>query len=597
MCGIAGIYNLNGEPVPLAQIKRMCDVMRHRGPDDEGQYVDGGIGLGHRRLAIIDLSPAAHQPMANEDGSILIVYNGEIYNFPELVPILTAKGHRFHSKSDAEVVIHAYEEWGEDCIHKFNGIFAFAIWDSHQRKLFLARDRFGVKPLYYTIQNGQFIFASEIKAILEVDGVERRVCLEALNEYFTFQNVFSDKTLFEGIRILPAGHVMSVSEKGVETREYWDLVFNEDEIGEEECKRRIREVFERAVTRQLISDVPVGSYLSGGMDSGSLVAVASRHIPRLMTFTGGFDLSSVSGMELAFDEREDAEIVSSAFRTEHYEMVMHAGDMAWVLPKLVWHLEDLRVGMCYQNYYIARLASKFVKVLLGGTGGDEMFGGYPWRYDLIADCNDEDEFDRRYYRYWMRLVPDEEKRDFLSDEVWVEVRDRSPFESYKRVIERTKGLGSLNKAFYFEAKTFLHGLLVVEDKISMAHSLEVRVPFLDNELVDLALAIPAKFKYRNGNGKYILRQAMNGLLPESIVYKPKQGFSPPDESWYRGETMDYIKEILLDPRALNRGYFKPDYIRKVIAEHTEGRVNHRLLIWSLLCFEWWNRLFMDKETI
>jgi asparagine synthase (glutamine-hydrolysing) len=596
MCGIAGIFDLAGRPVGDAEVRAMNNAIRHRGPDDGGQYVEQGLGLANRRLAIIDLSPAGHQPMANEDGSLLLVYNGELYNFTELVPLLQSRGHSFHSKTDTEVVLHAYEEWGPDCLHRMNGMFAFALWDQRRRELFLARDRFGIKPLYYAHHDGRFVFGSEIKSLLHA-GIPRRVSPEALVEYFTFQNMLSDLTLFDGVRLLPAGHTLTVSDDGVASRRYWDLTFDpDDNVGEDAWAEQIRGTFEEVVTRQLISDVPVGSYLSGGMDSASIAAVASRNVPRLMTFTGGFDLSSVTGLELVFDERADAELVASEFRTQHYEMVMHAGDMAWALPELVWHLEDLRVGMSYPNYYIAGLASKFVKVALGGAGGDEVFGGYPWRYELVAGLDDPQAFDRAYYEYWSRLVPDSEKAAFFADEVWSQARDRSTFDVYRSVLEPAAQLQPLEKALYFEAKTFLHGLLVVEDKVSMAHSLEVRVPFLDNALVALAERIPARIKHGQGGGKELLRKAMAPLLPADIVEKGKQGFSPPDESWYRGPTMDYLREILLDPRSLGRGYFQPSFVRRVLAEHVEGKVNHRLLIWSLLCFEWWNRLFMDGDA-
>jgi asparagine synthase (glutamine-hydrolysing) len=596
MCGIAGIFDLAGRPVADSQVRAMNEAIRHRGPDDGGQYLEQGLGLANRRLAIIDLSPAGHQPMANEDGSLLLVYNGELYNFTELVPLLQSRGHTFHSKTDTEVILHAYEEWGPDCLQRMNGMFSFALWDQRRRQLFLARDRFGIKPLYYALHDGRFVFASEIKSLLHA-GIPRRVSPEALVEYFTFQNMLSDLTLFDGVKLLPAGHTLTVSDGGLATRQYWDLTFDPDEsVGEDAWAGQIRGTFEEVVTRQLISDVPVGSYLSGGMDSASIAAIASRNVPRLMTFTGGFDLSSVTGFELVFDERADAEVVASEFRTQHYEMVMHAGDMAWALPELVWHLEDLRVGMSYPNYYIAGLASKFVKVALGGAGGDEVFGGYPWRYELVAGLDDPAAFDRAYYDYWSRLVPDSEKPAFFADEVWSQARDRSTFDLYRSVLEPVAKLEPLEKALYFEAKTFLHGLLVVEDKVSMAHSLEVRVPFLDNALVELAQRIPARIKHGQGGGKELLREAMAPLLPAEIVEKRKQGFSPPDQSWYRGPTMDYLREVLLDPRSLGRGYFQPAFVRRVLEEHLEGRVNHRLLIWSLLCFEWWNRLFMDGDA-
>jgi asparagine synthase (glutamine-hydrolysing) len=596
MCGIAGIYDLRGRPIAASEVRAMNDVIRHRGPDDGGEYVEQALGLANRRLSIIDLSPAGHQPMANEDGSLLLVYNGELYNFQELVPLLEARGHRFHSKTDTEVVLHSYEEWGPDCLTHFNGMFAFAIWDQRERRLFLARDRFGIKPLYYAQADGRFVFASEVKSLLRA-GVPRRVSPEALVEYFTFQNLLSDLTLFDGVRLLPPGHTLTVSEDGIKTERYWDLTFDPEEgVDDEEWSERIRGVFEEVVTRQLVSDVPVGSYLSGGMDSASIAAVASRNVPRLMTFTGGFDLSSVDGLELVFDERADAELVASKFRTQHYEMVMHAGDMAWALPELVWHLEDLRVGMSYPNYYIAGLASKFVKVALGGAGGDELFAGYPWRYELVSELDDPTSFDTAYYDYWARLVPDGEKRSFFTPDVLVRAGDHSPFELFRQTMQPAAGLDPLSKALYFEAKTFLHGLLVVEDKVSMAHSLEVRVPFLDNELVALAEKIPSRLKHGEGGGKKLLRDAMAPLLPANIVEKRKQGFSPPDQSWYRGPTMEYIREVLLERRSLERGYFEPAYVKRVLHEHLEGRVNHRLLIWSLLSFEWWNRLFMDGDA-
>ena len=574
----------------------MVRAIRHRGPDDHGVWTDGSVGLSNARLAILDLSDAGHQPMLGGDGRHVLAYNGELYNFRELAGELERSGHRFRSRSDTEVVLHAFEEWGPACVERFNGMFAFAVWDSVRRELFIARDRFGIKPLYYARTEDRLLFGSEVKALLAA-GHDVAVSPEALSEYFTFQNIYSNLTLFKGVHLLPAAHSLTVSADGMRVDRYWDLELDPDEsVSEDEWVVAIRAAFEAAVSRQIVSDVPVGSYLSGGMDSASIAAGAGRSIPRLMTFTGGFDLSSVEGLELVFDERADAELAASAFRTEHYEMVMHAGDMAWVLPELIWHLEDPRIGMCYQNHYIARLASKFVKVVLAGTGGDELFAGYPWRYALIEDATRTDVFEQRYYEYWTRLVSDEEKPEFFLPDVWALVHDYAPRDVFRRVLEPAAGQDPISKALYFEAKTFLHGLLVVEDKVSMAHSLEARVPFLDNELVDIARRIPARLKHADADGKRLLRRAMVGLLPADLLEKKKQGFSPPDQSWYRGPTMNYIREILLDPRTLSRGWFQEQYVRRMLDEHTAGRVNHRLLIWSLLCFEWWNRLFIDGDA-
>ena len=334
------------------------------GPDGEGIWSAGHIGLGHRRLAIIDLTPAGHQPMCNETADVVIVYNGELYNHPDLRKELETAGHLFHSRSDTETIIHAYEEWGPACLDRFNGMFAFAIWDAKEKKLFLARDRYGIKPLYYYYDGVKFVFGSEIKAILAYPGVPRAVCYPALNEYFTFQNILSDLTLFDGIKILPAGFTIELNldnrseEDNFILKKYWDFDFSQPDptISYEKATDELYRLFDQAVTRQLMSDVPIASYLSGGMDSGSITAVARRNLGRLLTFTGGFDLSSVSGLELNFDERANSEVLSNLIKTEHYEMVMHAGDMEQVMPDLIWHLEDLRVGQCYPNYYIAGLA-------------------------------------------------------------------------------------------------------------------------------------------------------------------------------------------------------------------------------------------------
>jgi asparagine synthase (glutamine-hydrolysing) len=623
MCGICGILQFNDESVSLPLIRKMADVIRHRGPDDDGYYVDGQVALGHRRLAIIDLSPAGHQPMCNETGDVIIVYNGELFNYQLLRVELQAHGHRFFSQSDTEVIVHAYEEWGERCVERFNGQFAFAIWDAKQKTLFLARDRFGVKPLYYYVDRQRFLFASEIKAIRAIPSVKRGVSLPALNEYFTFQNVLSDLTLFEGVFLLPAGHHLTLSPQNPSPRpvRYWDYPIGTEQlkISEEEAIEEVYRLFVQAVSRQLMSDVPVASYLSGGMDSGSICAVAGRQLGRLLTFTCGFDLSSASGLELNFDERKNAEVLANLLKTEHYETVLHAGDMEYIMPELIWHLEDLRVGQCYPNYYVARLAGKFVKVVLSGGGGDEIFGGYPWRYFRGLNSQTADEYYRSYYDFWQRLVPDTDKSAFFVADALKGLDVNSTFDTFRSVMSpaqiplKTRE-DYVNTSLYFELKTFLNGLLIVEDKISMAHSLETRVPFLDNDLVDFAMRLPARFKIRNmdhtdtvdedepakrirfqlqnDDGKLILRQAMSRIIPQDVATRSKQGFSAPDASWFRGESIDYINRLLRDPRARIFEYLAPDYVTSRLDEHTSGRHNNRLFIWSLLSFEWWLRKFM-----
>jgi asparagine synthase (glutamine-hydrolysing) len=626
MCGIAGIYDLGAGRPTESVLGRMVEAVAHRGPDGDGCYFDGPVALGHRRLAIIDLTPAGRQPIANETGDVVVVHNGEIYNFQALRRTLEAAGHVFASHTDSEVIVHAYEEWGEGCVERFNGMFAFAVYDRRGRAsnghLFLARDRYGVKPLYYCETADVVLFASEIKALLQHPALSVRVSPAALIEYFTFQNIFSDLTLFAGVHLLPPGSTLSIDRVRAERivqRRYWRYPCPPSRsITAEDAADELFHRFERAVTRQLVSDVPVGAYLSGGMDSASIVSVATRDHPRLVTFTQGFDLSSASGLELGFDERRSAEFLSNLLKTEHYEMVMHAGDMEWVLPKLIWHLEDLRVGQCYPNFCVARLASRFVKVVLSGAGGDELFGGYPWRYYRGTDGAGRDAFFTRYYQFWQRLIPDEETADLLTPEMARGMHGR-PVEVFRAVFDDWPGElctpdDHLNASLYFEFKTFLHGLLVVEDKLSMAHGLETRVPFLDDDLVDFALQLPPSLKLRaaghvmvdenvpgkrrlydlqTSDGKVVLRQAMARLIPSEITERAKQGFSAPDASWFRGESIDYIKTLLGDPSARIYEYLQPAYVRAKLEEHTSGRANRRLFIWSLLSFEWWCRTFLE----
>jgi len=627
MCGIAGVFSLSGEAVPVGLLKRMTDSIAHRGPDGEGHYTDRSVGLGHRRLAIIDLSPAGHQPMATESGDVITVYNGEIFNFQKLRVELEALGHRFHSQTDSEVAVNAFERWGAACIERFDGMFAFAMYDRRPRRgrLFLARDRFGVKPLYYYHRGDLFAFASEIKALLVHPEIRAQVDHAALSDYFTFQNTFGDRTLFEGIKILPPGCTLTVdpdSPTPVRRARYWDYHFDSSgfDMSFEECADELYRLFSRAVIRQMVADVPVGSYLSGGVDSGSITAVASRQVPRMYTFTGGFDLSSASGLELAYDERPASELLSNQFKTEHYEVVMHAGDMENVLPKLIWHLEDLRVGQCYPNYYVARLAGKFVKVVLSGSGGDELFAGYPWRYYRGVQAEGPDAYYRAYYDYWQRLVPDDERPAFYNAATYALVKDVNPLDTFRAVFaEGRQSLDTLedvvNASLYFEIKTFLHGLFVVEDKLSMAHSLETRVPFMDNELVEFAQRIPPRFKLAElavaprvdeddpgkvlrygsrpgADGKLVMRRAMTRLIPESIIQRTKQGFSAPDASWFRGESLNYVNALLGNPKARIYDFLEKAYVSRMLEEHCSGRINHRLLIWSLLSFEWWLRKFL-----
>lgn len=674
MCGIAGALSLNGAPLDWRRLKPMLDAVAHRGPDDAGYLVwhtgrthsrtgsyghaftdsrfsylspllpaidstagaealDAGhwdLFLGHRRLSIIDLSPRGHQPMADRAQRLWIAYNGEVYNFRELRGELTAKGYEFRSDSDTEVVLHAYAEWGPDCVRRFNGMFALAIWDVDRQRLFLARDRYGIKPLYYRLRDDLLAFGSEIKSILPLLDGAPRVDLLALNEYFSFQNVFSDRTLFADIRLLPPGSMLLVDLHGgtVRTERYWDFDFSSvRDRREEELEEHLVGLIENAVRRQCVSDVPLGSYLSGGMDSGTVAAVASRVLGRISTFTAGFDLSEAADHELTFDERELAERMASALQTEHYEVVLHSGDMEACIDWLVRHLEDLRIGQCYPNALVARLAGKFVKVVTSGAGGDELFGGYPWRYAAAIAQNGRGYIDN-YYSYWKRLVADEDKARLFTPEILDGLHGllgsgKTALGDHTRGVFRNVFAGPVEThdvteqvahSLYFECKTFLHGLLVVEDKLSMAQSLETRVPFLDNDLVDFACSIPVWHKLADlshlkpidenmprkknyydhlqpGTGKTILRAAMERILPPQVTQARKQGFSAPDESWFRGRSADFVRERLLDRgQALHR-FVDRGYIETALDDHWSGRNNKRLLIWSLLSFESWLRQF------
>lgn len=625
MCGIAGIFNLNGEPVSPVLLRKMTDAIAHRGPDGEGFYTDSFIGLGHRRLAIIDLSPAGHQPMATAQNKHIITYNGEVYNFQELRTELETLGHQFHSRSDTEVVLYAYKEWGARCLDRLNGHFAFAIWDRANQELFLARDRYGTKPLYYTFAGPYFLFASEQKAILTHPAVKREIDLEALLEYFTFQNIFTDKTLLKGIKLFPAGSYaflpLSATSHELRTIRYWDYNFQEPDhpAPRQEYIEELDRLFCQAVNRQLVSDVDVGAYLSGGMDSGSITAIAAKQLPYMKTFTCGFDLHSASGLELAFDERGKAEYMSYLFKTEHYEMVLKAGDMERILPKLAWHLEEPRVGQSYPNYYAAQLASKFVKVVLSGAGGDELFGGYPWRYYRAVDPTDSfEQYVDKYYLFWQRLLPNTAIQKVFAP-VWNDVKHvwtrdifRDVFKKHEHKLSRPEDY--INHSLNFEARTFLHGLLIVDDKLSMAHGLETRVPFLDNDMVDFAMRCPVTFKINNlvevtrinenepgkinkyfkktRDGKQILRDVMKRYIPNEVTNAVKQGFSAPDASWFKGESIDYVKREILNKKANIYEYFDYNTVERYVGEHLSGQENRRLFIWSLLNIEWWLKSYM-----
>ena len=630
MCGLLGLYNLNNQQINESHFKKMASKINHRGPDGEGFYFDDNIALAHKRLAILDISDNGKQPMFSNDGNWVIVFNGCIYNYKELRLELEKIGHSFVSNSDTEVICEGLSCFGIKYFERLNGMFAIAAWNITKNELVLSRDRYGIKPMYYWFNEKSICFSSEIKSIIEHPNYEIDVDLDALNEYFTFQNVFSYNTLFKEITMLPPANTVVINENTsfIRHNSWWDYDFSncDDSMPFDYAKKETKRLFERAVKRQMISDVPLGSYLSGGMDSGSITSIASKHVNRLSTFTCGFDMSEVSGREVNFDERKDAELMANHFKTEHFEQVMNAGDIRWSLPKLVYHLEDLRVGMSYPNYYISRLASKFVKVCLQGTGGDELFGGYPWRYYKVFKSIDKNDFFEQYYEFWQRLVPDDKKKELFTKKVLNNIDITGPRKVFERVFTFNDKLkydnpgDHINNSLYFEIKTFLPGLFLVGDKLAMASGLEERFPFMDNDLVDFAMKIPPKHKLGNLNkeiekidenlqskkslsyrefddGKNVLRKAMMEFIPEKIINRKKQGFSSPDESWFRGENAQYVKELLLSKETVSTKYINKDFIKKTVNEHINKKINHRLLIWSFMNFEWWCRIFLYKTNI
>ena len=664
MCGIVGVLSLYKKTINLRYLKPMADKISHRGPDDAGYLcfnsgtldkknktfykyftekkfenksnplpvIDSesfrrelysqnfDLYMGHRRLSILDVSYAGHQPMSDSSKNIWISYNGEIYNFKQLRSELKKFGHIFKSNSDTEVIIYAYKQWGINCLKKFNGMFAFSLYDNLKKKFYLCRDRYGIKPIYYHLTKDKtLVYASEIKSILEYNEVNTEINKSSLIEYFTFQNFFTNNTLHKNIHILEAGNYIEINlvSKKLKQHQYWDFNFsNPQNIKDErEYEEELSRLFSKAVESQLVSDVPVGSYLSGGMDSGSITAIASNIFKKsnnsLKTFTIGFDLTSASGLELSFDERKKAKYMSNTFKTEHYEMILKSGDMEKSLPKLAYHLEEPRVGQSYPNYYAAELASKHVKVVLSGAGGDELFGGYPWRYYKASNNKNFEDYIDKYYVFWQRLIPNQYIEKIFSpikkdiENIWTKDIFQSVFKN--SILAKTTE-DYINQSLYFEAKTFLHGLLVVEDKLSMSHSIETRVPFLDNDLVDFAQKIPAKYKLGNLNkvikmneneiskiiktndGKMILRKVMSNYIPDDIVKAEKQGFCAPDKSWFKGESIDFVKAKLLNKKAKIYKYLDKAVVKKLINDHLDGKQNRRLFIWSLLNFEEWIRI-------
>ena len=626
MCGIAGIVGKDrGCAVASSDVHRMCDTIVHRGPDDEGVYVQGHVGLGMRRLSIIDLS-SGHQPIHNEDKTIWIVFNGEIYNFPELRPELENRGHRFYTHTDTETIIHLYEELGNDCIQKLRGMFAFALWDGRRQRLLLARDRFGKKPLHYALSGDRLLFGSEIKTLLAVAPELCDVDSEGLLGYFCFGYIADPQTAFTQIRKVPPGHFLEFASGQIQIRRYWDLppFGTQPQLSEEECLEELERRLAEAVRIRLISDVPLGALLSGGVDSSTVVALMSRVSARpVKTFSIGF-------RQQDFNEAEHARLVAQSFGTEHHEFIVEP-NFAETLDHLTQFLEEpFADPSMLPTYYVCRMARQHVTVVLAGDGGDELFAGYDrygvdlrrQRFGFIPG------WAGRFYRarifprlpagtygrrflYTMSLPAreryldsisglsaDGQEQNIFSDGFLSVARSLpSPLEPCRGYLKNAPASDALSRLQYLDIQTYLPGdILTKVDRMSMANSLEVRAPLLDHVLAEWVCQLPACWKIRSGKQKYILKKLAERVgVPRSVLCRPKQGFAVPLVHWFRSELKDDLLAILLEPTTLQRGYFNPRGVRQLLGEHLRGRRNRSRELWLLLIFELWQRNYLDQH--
>ena len=629
MCGINGIAfsTRSARQVSADGLVRMRDVQHHRGPDDGGIFVDGNIGLGHRRLAIVDPKHGV-QPMMN--GDHLIVYNGEVYNHADSRSELIERGHTFENRSDTETILHLYQEFGRDCVQHLRGMFAFAIWDKQTRELFIARDRFGVKPLYYVHDfEGNLFFGSEIKTILEAGGIRPEVNFNALPDQFANHGTSGDETLFAGVRRLLPGHTMSWTDGKLDVREYWDLSFEpkHEPRSDAEYIEEWREMFRKAVELRLMADVPLGMFLSGGIDSSAIAAMMSTMVAEpIKTFSVAFN-------ERDANEFEYARLVARTFGTDHHEITITPEQFFGALPNLVWH-EDEPIGFLASVplYFVSKLAAEHVKVVLTGEGADETLAGYGRYAKALQLLNYGEKYEsvtpsflRNAVRGGVATLPGgigrKLGRTFLSREADIEnlffdnfgvfpkalqkelfsretrerFADENPYVRQNAWLEKCDAEDVLNQLLYVDTKTYLHELLMKQDQMSMAASIESRVPFLDHKLVEFTARMPREMKLRGSTTKWILREAMKGILPVEILERPKMGFPVPVGQWFRSDYKNIVDEFVLGERAAARGIFNADFVKNLVAKHNSGE-NHDERIWALLNFEIWMRRVIDGES-
>jgi asparagine synthase (glutamine-hydrolysing) len=621
MCGIAGkLYFDATRPIDRERLAAMTTVLAHRGPDADGYYVGPGIGLGHRRLSIIDLA-TGDQPLANEDHTVRVIFNGEIYNFAEIRHELEQAGHAFRTHSDTEVIVHAYEQWGEAAVGRFRGMFAFAVWDEPHRRLLLVRDRLGVKPLFYSVGAHGITFGSEIKSLLEDPDVPRDWSATALDAYLVLQYVPSPHTIFEHVAKLPAGHLLVADDRGVAVKRYWDLTFtgDGDPSRENEYLDRLDALVTESVGLRLLSDVPLGAFLSGGIDSTTVVAAMVETCDnRVLTTSVGFD-------EQAFSELEHARLVARHLGCESHEEVVHP-DIVDLLPKLAWHFDEpFADSSAVPTYYVSAAARRHVTVVLSGDGGDELWAGYArhrverweararawlgpaggWIAGSLATGLPLSIKGTRALRH-LALTPAEAcaqkhayglfeaPRDFYSHDFARSVRGADPFAGFREAYSACTSPDPVDRALYVDVKTYLvDDILTKVDRMSMAVSLESREPLLDHKLLEFAATIPSSLKLKNGQGKYLLRRLLARRVPRSIVDRPKRGFEAPIGEWLRGPLAPMADALLLDGRLKGRGVFDERAVARIWREHREGVRDHRHRLWSLVMLELWFRQFFD----
>jgi asparagine synthase (glutamine-hydrolysing) len=597
----------------------MCAAIRHRGPDDEGIHLESGVGLGMRRLSIIDLA-TGRQPIHNEDGTVWVVFNGEIYNYVALRKELARRGHRFYTASDTETIVHAYEEWGESAFRRLRGMFGIALWDRREGALLLARDRVGIKPLHYALVGDRLYFGSEIKSILAADNVAPALDVEALDHYLSFLYTPGDASIFAGIAKLPPGHLLRWQRGAVAVRQYWAVPVDERSPSSEgEAAEALREVLRDAVRSHLMSEVPLGAFLSGGVDSSLVVALMAGASDRpVRTFSIGFD-------DPQYDELEHARTVARCFGTDHHEFVVKPDALA-IVDDLIAHFDEpFGDSSAIPTWYVSELARRHVTVVLSGDGGDELFGGYE-RYLPHPRVSAFDRWappgsravasliwphiphgltgknflrrvardERGRYLDQMGFFQQDEKHALLSGDVQKHLGPSAVEERFLNRFERLSGLPWNAQMMAIDFETYLpEDILVKVDRMSMAHSIESRVPLLDNEVVEFAARIPAAFKIKDGRKKHLLKQTAASILPAKILNRRKQGFGVPIGVWFRGGLRDLFSDLLLSPRAAQRGYFEPAFIQRLVREHVARRREHTLRLWALAVFELWHRAYLD----